>query len=97
MHFYRGNYKAYTKIATKIGHWMRIELSRADFKISSCSNFTFFSWPGVDQSGTIILKYKGGQMANLIYSTEIHSDCTASICGTKGQVQVSFFWWVVIS
>ncbi|CAE1171556.1 DHDH [Acanthosepion pharaonis] len=48
---------------------------------------------GVDQSATIIFKYKGGQMANLTYNTEIQSECTASICGTKGRIQLPYPFW----
>ncbi|CAE1171550.1 DHDH [Acanthosepion pharaonis] len=48
---------------------------------------------GVDQSATIIFKYKGGQMANLTYNTEFQSECTASICGTKGRIQLPYPFW----
>lgn len=48
---------------------------------------------GVDRCASIILKYKGGQMANLMYHTEFMAKNNAIFYGTKGQVEIHSPFW----
>ncbi|XP_069140152.1 trans-1,2-dihydrobenzene-1,2-diol dehydrogenase-like [Argopecten irradians] len=49
---------------------------------------------GVDEGGCVILKYKGGKMANLTYSGRTcFTQCSASIHGTKASIEIPDRFW----
>ncbi|OWF46299.1 Trans-1,2-dihydrobenzene-1,2-diol dehydrogenase [Mizuhopecten yessoensis] len=49
---------------------------------------------GMDEGGCVILKYKGGGMANLTYSGRTCvTQCSASINGTKANIEIPDHFW----
>jgi len=48
---------------------------------------------GVDESFTVILKFKNGRMATLTASTNCETNSTAVIAGEKGVIQIPEFAW----
>ncbi|XP_021362034.1 trans-1,2-dihydrobenzene-1,2-diol dehydrogenase-like [Mizuhopecten yessoensis] len=48
----------------------------------------------MDEGGCVILKYKGGGMANLTYSGRTCvTQCSASINGTKANIEIPDHFW----
>lgn len=50
---------------------------------------------GVDEDGAVILRYKGGRMASLVYSGKTHDleHNRCSIHGTKGSIEIPANFW----
>ena len=44
---------------------------------------------GSDKDGAIILSYKNGAKASLVYSAKCNAVNSGMICGTKGKIHVS--------
>jgi predicted dehydrogenase len=47
-----------------------------------------FTFSGADENACIILKYKNGAIANLVYHTSVENSNSNVICGTKGVIEV---------
>ncbi|XP_060606683.1 trans-1,2-dihydrobenzene-1,2-diol dehydrogenase-like [Ruditapes philippinarum] len=48
---------------------------------------------GADENACIILKYKNGAIANLVYHTSVENSNSNVICGTKGVIEVEQPLW----